>query len=135
MLHQTKHSWVRIVFEKPFGRDLASARELTRRIKRFCRNQISASTTISAKKTVQNILNVPIRQLDLRADLQSHTCEQHSDHVAENIGMEGRRGAYYDTAGAMRDIGAKTNALQLLLSDDDGNRRLPSRPKRFAIER
>jgi glucose-6-phosphate 1-dehydrogenase len=109
-----KGSWTRVVFEKPFGHDLKSARALNNAIKRILReNQIFRIDHYLGKETVQNILTFRFGN-SIFEPIFNRT---HVDHirisVSERIGMEGRRGAYYDTAGALRDI-VQNHALQLL---------------------
>jgi glucose-6-phosphate 1-dehydrogenase len=106
--------WGRVVIEKPFGHDLASAVALDRDLLRFLRpDQIYRIDHYLGKETVQNLLafrfgNAIFEPLFDRA---------HVDHVqitvAETIGMEGRRGAFYDHAGALRDV-VQNHMLQLL---------------------
>jgi glucose-6-phosphate 1-dehydrogenase len=106
--------WSRVVIEKPFGHDLASAVALDRDLLRFLRpDQIYRIDHYLGKETVQNLLafrfgNAIFEPLFNRA---------HVDHVqitvAETVGMEGRRGAFYDHAGALRDV-VQNHLLQLL---------------------
>jgi glucose-6-phosphate 1-dehydrogenase len=114
MLHHNKHSWLRVVFEKPFGRDLTSARELNNAIKRVLHeNQIFRIDHYLGKETVQNILAFRFGN-SIFEPIFNRTYVRHIlITVAESIGMEGRRGAYYDTSGALRDI-VQNHALQLL---------------------
>jgi glucose-6-phosphate 1-dehydrogenase len=112
--YERKSSWVRVVFEKPFGHDLKSARALNSAIKSILHeNQIFRIDHYLGKETVQNILTFRFGN-SIFEPIFNRT---HVDHirisVAESIGMEGRRGAYYDTAGALRDI-VQNHALQLL---------------------
>src|SRR5262245_23733253 len=106
--------WVRVVIEKPFGHDLASARELDRDISRFLRpEQIYRIDHYLGKETVQNLLAFRFGN-SLFEPLFSR---QYVDHVqitaAETLGMEGKRGAYYDHAGALRDV-VQNHLLQLM---------------------
>jgi glucose-6-phosphate 1-dehydrogenase len=108
------NSWIRIVFEKPFGHDLASARELNNRLSKVLReNQIFRIDHYLGKETVQNIL--AFRFANSIFEPIFNRIHVHHIHilVAETVGMEGKRGAYYDTAGALRDI-VQNHALQLL---------------------
>jgi glucose-6-phosphate 1-dehydrogenase len=105
--------WVRIVIEKPFGRDLASSRALNQVVASvFTEDQVYRIDHYLGKETVQNILvfrwaNSIFEPLWNR---------NHVDHVqitvGEAIGVEGR-GAYYEEAGALRDM-IQNHILQLL---------------------
>ncbi|PYS55655.1 MAG: glucose-6-phosphate dehydrogenase [Acidobacteria bacterium] len=114
MLHHSQSSWVRVVFEKPFGHDLESARTLNATIQRvLSEEQIYRIDHYLGKETVQNILtfrfgNSIFEPLFNRT--QVHTIRI---TVAETAGMDGRRGAYYDSAGALRDM-VQNHVLQLL---------------------
>lgn len=106
--------WSRVVIEKPFGHDLASARDLDQQISRMLRPaQIYRIDHYLGKETVQNLLAFRFGN----AIFEPLFNRQYVDHVqitvAETVGMEGRRGAYYDTAGALRDI-VQNHMLQLL---------------------
>ncbi|MDP9150270.1 MAG: glucose-6-phosphate dehydrogenase [Myxococcota bacterium] len=104
----------RIIIEKPFGRDLASAEALNADLHRvFDERQIFRIDHYLGKETVQNLValrfgNVIFEPLWNR---------NHIDHlqitVAEEIGVEGR-GKFYEEAGAMRDI-VQNHLLQLLM--------------------
>jgi glucose-6-phosphate 1-dehydrogenase len=112
--HRNKNCWVRVVFEKPFGHDLASARELNKLIKRVLHeNQIFRIDHYLGKETVQNILTFRFGNLIFEPIFNRTHVHYIHILVAESIGMEGKRGAYYDTAGALRDI-IQNHALQLL---------------------
>ncbi len=105
--------WVRIVIEKPFGRDLASARALNQVVASvFAEDQVYRIDHYLGKETVQNVLvfrwaNGIFEPLWNR---------NHVDHVqitvGETIGVEAR-GAYYEEAGALRDM-IQNHILQLL---------------------
>ena len=106
--------WARVVIEKPFGRDLASAVALDRDLLRFLRpDQIYRIDHYLGKDTVQNLLAFRFGN----AIFEPLFNRQHVDHVqitvAETVGMEGRRGAFYDHAGALRDV-VQNHMLQLL---------------------
>ncbi|HET6372415.1 MAG TPA: glucose-6-phosphate dehydrogenase [Candidatus Polarisedimenticolia bacterium] len=105
--------WARIILEKPFGRDRASARELNRRaLEVFREEQIFRIDHYLGKETVQNILVMRFAN----GIFEPLWNQKYIDHVqitvAENIGTEGR-GAYYDTAGALRDM-VQNHMMQLL---------------------
>jgi glucose-6-phosphate 1-dehydrogenase len=105
--------WRRIVVEKPFGHDLQSARELNQQMHRvFRERQIYRIDHYLGKETVQNILVFRFAN----GIFEPVWNRQYVDHVqitvAEDIGLEGR-GAYYDRAGALRDI-VQNHLLQLV---------------------
>lgn len=107
-------SWLRMVFEKPFGHDLESAQQLSRRLGRLLReDQIYRIDHYLGKETVQNILLFRFGN-SIFEPLLNRT---HVDHVqitvAESQGMEHGRGGYYDKSGALRDV-LQNHVLQLL---------------------
>ena len=103
----------RIVVEKPFGRDLASARALNKTLaEHFDEAQIYRIDHYLGKETVQNLMAVRFAN-SLFEPLWN---AQHVDHVqitvAETVGVGGR-GSYYDKSGAMRDM-VQNHMMQLL---------------------
>jgi len=105
---------LRVVFEKPFGRDLGSARELGTALGRLLReDQIYRIDHYLGKETVQNLLLFRFGN----AIFEPLFNRTHVDHVqitvAESQGIEHGRGGYYDTSGAMRDV-LQNHVLQLL---------------------
>jgi glucose-6-phosphate 1-dehydrogenase len=103
----------RIVIEKPFGRDYASARALNQQLARYFReDQIYRIDHYLGKETVQNLLVFRFAN-ELFEPVWSR---EHVSHVqitvAETIGVE-NRGAYYEEAGALRDM-MQNHLLQLL---------------------
>nr|WP_170613200.1 glucose-6-phosphate dehydrogenase [uncultured Ruegeria sp.] len=103
----------RIVVEKPFGHDLASARALNEGLRAcFEEHQIYRIDHYLGKETVQNLMALRFAN-SLFEPLWNST---HIDHVqitvAETVGVEGR-GAYYDQSGAMRDM-IQNHLVQLL---------------------
>lgn len=105
--------WVRVIVEKPFGRDLHSAQDLNTQLHQvFDERQIFRIDHYLGKETVQNILVFRFAN-GIFEPLWTH---QYIDHVqitvAESLGVEGR-GSYYDNAGAIRDM-VQNHMLQLV---------------------
>jgi glucose-6-phosphate 1-dehydrogenase len=110
---QRGHGWARIVVEKPFGSDLASARRLTRLLhRRFAEDQIYRIDHYLGKDAVQNLFVLRFAN-GLFEPLWNR---QFVDHVqitvAETIGIEGRAD-YFEQTGTLRDI-FQNHVLQLL---------------------
>src|SRR5438477_8963204 len=106
-------SWARVIIEKPFGRDLASAQELNRVVSdAFAEDQTYRIDHFLGKETAQNILVLRFAN----AIFEPIWNARYIDHVqitaAETLGVEGRAG-YYETAGALRDM-VQNHLLQLL---------------------
>jgi glucose-6-phosphate 1-dehydrogenase len=107
------YGWTRIIVEKPFGRDLTSARELNRTLHRaFAEDQIYRIDHYLGKETVQNILVFRFANGIFEPIWNRRYIDHVQITVAENIGIEGRAG-YYDRAGVIRDI-IQNHAMQLL---------------------
>jgi|HigsolmetaAR202D_1030399.scaffolds.fasta_scaffold00030_37 glucose-6-phosphate 1-dehydrogenase len=105
--------WTRIIVEKPFGHDLASAQELNAHILNiFDENQVYRIDHYLGKETVQNILTFRLGNSIFEPLWNRRYVDHVQILVAEQIGVEGR-GAYYDTAGALRDM-VQNHMLQVL---------------------
>jgi len=105
--------WTRVIVEKPFGRDLASAQELNRMLLRvFRESQIFRIDHYLGKETVQNILVFRFANGIFEPIWNQHYVDHVQITVAETIGVEGRAG-YYETAGVVRDI-IQSHMMQLL---------------------
>ena len=107
--------FVRVVVEKPFGEDLASARQLNQMLlQRLEEGQIFRIDHYLGKETVMNLIALRFANAIIEPLLN----RQYVDHVqittAETAGMEGRRGAYYEKSGALRDM-VQSHMLQLLV--------------------
>ena len=103
----------RIVVEKPFGRDLATARELNAVLARhFSESQIYRIDHYLGKETVQNLMAVRFANMLFEPLWNSLYVDHVQITVAETVGVEGR-GGYYDTSGALRDM-VQNHLMQLL---------------------
>jgi glucose-6-phosphate 1-dehydrogenase len=104
---------VRIVIEKPFGRDLESARHLDNALhETFRESQVYRIDHYMGKETVQNVLALRFAN----AIFEPLWDRRYIDHVqitvAESLGVE-KRGGFYETAGALRDI-VQNHVMQVL---------------------
>ncbi len=109
----TGDGYHRIVVEKPFGSDLKSAQELTHTLQQvFPEDSVYRIDHYLGKETVQNILAFRFANSIFEPVWNSNLIDSVQITVAEDIGIE-NRGAYYDRAGALRDI-VQNHGLQLL---------------------
>ncbi len=98
------HGWVRVVFEKPFGHDFRSARALNTLLHRYLdESQIYRIDHYLGKETVQNLLAFRFANPIFESLWNRDTVEHVQITVAEDLGVE-HRGAYYQEAGALRDM-------------------------------
>ncbi len=105
--------WTRLIVEKPFGHDLASARELTAvLLEYFAEEEIFRIDHYLGKETVQNMLALRFSNGIFEPIWNRQFIDHVQITVAESIGIEGRAG-YYESAGAIRDI-FQNHLLQLL---------------------
>ncbi|WP_116131874.1 glucose-6-phosphate dehydrogenase [Tropicimonas sp. IMCC34043] len=103
----------RIVAEKPFGKDLESARELNRNLAaHFDESQIYRIDHYLGKETVQNLMAVRFGNMLFEPLWNNKYIDHIQITVAETVGVGGR-GEYYDRSGAMRDM-VQNHMLQLL---------------------
>lgn len=112
-LNNSSSGTVRIVVEKPFGRDLDSARALNRLLAQyFGEEQIYRIDHYLGKETVQNIMLLRFGN-GIFEPLWNHRYVDHVQiTVAERLGVEGR-GNYYNASGALRDM-VQNHMFQLL---------------------
>jgi glucose-6-phosphate 1-dehydrogenase len=108
----TPNSWVRIIIEKPFGRDLASAQKLNSIVLNvFEEKQVYRIDHYLGKDTVQNLLVLRFGN----GIFEPLWNRNYVDHVqitaSETLGVE-RRGGFYETTGALRDM-IQSHVLQL----------------------
>ncbi|MCS6843820.1 MAG: glucose-6-phosphate dehydrogenase [Caldilineales bacterium] len=112
-LAQHDEGWRRIVIEKPFGHDLASAQELNRQVHQvFNEDQIYRIDHYLGKETVQNLLVFRFANAIFEPLWNRNYVDAVFITVAESVGV-GRRGGYYDQAGVLRDM-IQNHVLQLL---------------------
>jgi glucose-6-phosphate 1-dehydrogenase len=95
---------IRLVVEKPFGRDFKSADELNRTIQEhFSEKQIYRIDHYLGKETVQNILMFRFANAIFEPIWNRNFIDHIQITIAESVGVE-HRGGYYDKAGALRDM-------------------------------
>ncbi len=112
-LHKEKSGYRRIIIEKPFGRNLDSAKKLnTLLTSGFNESQIFRIDHYLGKETVQNILFSRFTNLIFSAIWNKDFISYIEITAAENIGIKGR-GEYYDNSGAIRDM-FQNHLLELL---------------------
>ena len=112
-LHGVADDQARIVVEKPFGRDLESARALNATLARhFNETQIYRIDHYLGKETVQNLMAVRFANILFEPLWKAEYIDHVQITVAETVGVDGR-GAYYDKSGAMRDM-VQNHMMQLL---------------------
>jgi glucose-6-phosphate 1-dehydrogenase len=106
-------NWRRLVIEKPFGHDLASARALNETLRTYFReDQLYRIDHYLGKETVQNLLVFRFANILFEPLWNSNYIEHVQISVEEKVAMEGR-GDYYDRAGVLRDM-FQNHLLQLL---------------------
>lgn len=113
-LLQEAHGWRRMVIEKPFGHDLASARTLQHSLSAHLKEeQIYRIDHYVGKEAVQNLLVLRFANLILEPLWNRY----HIDHIqithAETVGVEGRASYYDKSGGAVRDM-IQSHLLQVM---------------------
>jgi glucose-6-phosphate 1-dehydrogenase len=110
---RTTEGWTRLIVEKPFGSDLASAQELNALIaESFEEREVFRIDHYLGKETVQNMLALRFANGIFEPIWNRQFIDHVQITVAESLGIEGRAG-YYDRAGAIRDI-FQNHLLQLV---------------------
>jgi len=103
----------RVVVEKPFGRDLASAQDLNATLRRHLdETQIFRIDHFLGKEPVQNLMVFRFANSMLEPVWSRHHVESVTITMAESFGIEGR-GAFYDEVGAIRDV-VQNHLLQMV---------------------
>ena len=106
--------WARVVCEKPFGKDLKTARHLNNVVNEtFDEKDTYRIDHYLGKETAQNIMVLRFANAIFEPNWNSRYIDHVQITCAENLGMEGGRGGYYDTAGALRDM-VQNHLFQLL---------------------
>ena len=112
-LHRHKDADIRVVIEKPFGTDLASARKLQGVVSSvFRERQVFRIDHYLGKETVQNLLAFRFANLMFEPVWNRNYIDHVQITAAEDIGI-GSRAGYYDSSGALRDL-VQNHMLQLL---------------------
>ena len=112
-LARNSRGWSRIVLEKPFGRDLQSARELNRVVNEvFPEEAVFRMDHYLGKETVQNLLVFRFGNSIFEPVWNRNYVEYVEITAAEDLGVE-HRAAFYEETGALRDVVAN-HLLQLL---------------------
>ncbi|HWD17866.1 MAG TPA: glucose-6-phosphate dehydrogenase [Verrucomicrobiae bacterium] len=107
------HGWQRIVVEKPFGHDLASARSLNDELTRYAaEEQVCRIDHYLGKETVQNILMFRFSNSIFEQLWNRNSIDHVQITVSEKLGVGGR-GGYYEEAGALRDM-VQNHMLQVM---------------------
>jgi glucose-6-phosphate 1-dehydrogenase len=112
-LQHCEHAETRVVIEKPFGTDLASARELNRVVLGvFDEHQVFRIDHYLGKETVQNIMAFRFANTMFEPVWNRNFIDHVQITAAEDIGI-GSRAGYYDKSGALRDL-IQNHMLELL---------------------
>ncbi len=111
--HHDGNGWVRIIVEKPFGQDMSSAHSLNHEVNAvFKEDQVYRIDHYLGKETVQNLLVFRFANGLFEPVWNRQYIDNVQITAAENIGV-GTRGAYYEEAGALRDM-IQNHIMQLL---------------------
>jgi glucose-6-phosphate 1-dehydrogenase len=113
LMTEENHRWRRVIIEKPFGRDLDSAKALNRQLLKVVHeSQIYRIDHYLGKETVQNILALRFANGIFEPIWNRRYIDHVQISVAETVGVE-TRGGYYDQSGALRDM-VPNHIMQLI---------------------
>jgi glucose-6-phosphate 1-dehydrogenase len=108
-----EEGWTRVLIEKPFGKDLESARELDHLLGTlFKEEQIYRIDHYLGKEMLQNIITFRFANNFMEKNWNGDFIERIDIRLLESLGVE-KRGAFYDGLGAFRDVG-QNHLLQML---------------------
>jgi glucose-6-phosphate 1-dehydrogenase len=113
LMEEKNGYWRRVIVEKPFGRDLESAKALNQQLLKVAKeHQIYRIDHYLGKETVQNILAFRFANGIFEPIWNRRYIDHVQISVAETVGVE-QRGSYYDQAGALRDM-VPNHIMQLI---------------------
>ncbi len=113
LMQEDNSHWRRVIVEKPFGRDIDSAKTLNQQLLKFAsEKQIYRIDHYLGKETVQNILAFRFANGIFEPIWNRRYIDHVQITVAETVGVE-QRGSYYDQAGALRDM-VPNHIMQLI---------------------
>jgi glucose-6-phosphate 1-dehydrogenase len=113
LTQEVEGKWTRVIVEKPFGRDLDSAKELNRELKKILdEQQIYRIDHYLGKETVQNLMVFRFANAIAEPLWNRNFIDSVQITAAETVGVE-QRGGFYETAGALRDM-VPNHLFQLL---------------------
>lgn len=109
----TECPWQRVIYEKPFGKDLASAKAINQKIAQvFSEQQAFRIDHYLGKELVANIAVIRFANTVLEPVWNNYFIESVQINLTEKVGVEAR-GAFYDSYGALKDV-VQNHMLQLL---------------------
>lgn len=112
-LNSQKHGFSRVLIEKPIGSDLKSAKSLNKLLlKYYEEDQIYRLDHYLGKETLQNIINFRFGNGIFEPLMNSKYVDHIQITASEDFGI-GKRGGYYDTVGALKDVG-QNHILQMI---------------------
>lgn len=112
-LNQETHGWVRLMIEKPIGSDLESAQKLNTLLNTFFKeSQIYRLDHYLGKETLQNILTFRFGNSVFEQLINKDNVDHIQISALEDFGI-GKRGDYYDSVGALKDVG-QNHLLQMI---------------------